>query len=186
MPRISKVDETIRKGDTSKMRRSARCGTMCSLTRNFMPSATFWKNPGTMVFPIHDRLLTRSTVANFSSRLPKFLLRYLLTAPSGLPKPNGSMFHHSPAVTPFSPTQRERSAVVAPYRSCMRATALRSIQRMANWEKNSSKNTTLTTAKVATANERLLALSSSGVPSRTPMMPERSRPSLLRKKLTRS
>ena len=41
MPRINNVEETMRKGETSKMRRSARCGTMCSLTRNFMPSATF-------------------------------------------------------------------------------------------------------------------------------------------------
>ena len=51
------------------------------------------------------------------------------------------------------------------------ATALRSIQRMANWEKNSIRNTTLTTAKVAMANERIPALSSSGVPTKRPMMP---------------
>ena len=57
---------------------------------------------------------------------------------------------------------------------------------MANCEKKSKRNTTLTKAKVATANERLPALSSSGVPSRRLMSPERSNPSLLRKKPTKS
>ena len=139
-----------------------------------------------MVLPIHERLFTRSTVAKFSSRLPKFLFSHLLTAPMGLPSPNGSMFHHSPAVTPFSPTQSERRAVVAPYRSCIRATAFRSIHRIANWEKNSIRNTMLTTAKVATAKDRLPALPSRGVPSSKPMIPERSNPSLSRKNPTKS
>ena len=131
IPRMRSVVETMRKGDTSKMSLSARRGTMCSLMRNFIPSATFWKNPGKMLSPIQDRLPTRSTVS-YSDALPNRLFNHLLSAPTGRPSPNGIMFHHAPAVTPFSPTQSERRAVVAPRRSFIRATAFRSIQRIAN------------------------------------------------------
>ena len=165
IPRIMSVVETIRNGETSKMSLSARRGTMCSLMRNFIPSATFWKNPGRMLNPIHERLLTRSTVSNSSERFPNFLFSHLLTAPTGRPRPNGSMFHHSPPVTPFSPTQRERSAVVAPRRSFIRATAFLSIHRIANWEKKRRRNTMLTTANVPRPNAMFEELSSSGVPS---------------------
>ena len=137
---------------------------MCSLSRNFIPSATFWKNPGRSGTPIHERLLTRSTIANFSSRLPNLSFNQRLIAPTGLPTPKGNIFHHSPAVWPFSPTQRERRAVVAPRRSCIRAHHFLSIQRIANWEKNSIKNTTLTIAKVAMPNEIVSIWLSSGVP----------------------
>ena len=163
------VVETIRNGETSKMSLSARRGTMCSLTRNFIPSATFWKKPGKMLRPIHERLPTRSTVS-YSDWFPKRLFNHLLSAPTGRPSPNGSMFHQAPAVTPFSPTQRERRAVVAPRRSFIRATAFRSIQRMANWEKNKSRNTMFTTANVPTPKAIAEELSSSGVPSRREVM----------------
>ena len=163
------VVETIRNGETSKMSLSARRGTMCSLTRNFIPSATFWKKPGKMLRPIHERLPTRSTVS-YSDWFPKRLFNHLLSAPIGRPSPNGSMFHQAPAVTPFSPTQRERRAVVAPRRSFIRATAFRSIQRMANWEKNKSRNTMFTTANVPTPKAIAEELSSSGVPSRRDVM----------------
>ena len=140
---------------------------MCSFSKNFIPSATFWKNPGKMEYPIQDLLFTLSTVANFSSLLPNFLFNHLLTAPTGLPSPNGNIFHHSPAVTPFSPTQSERRAVVAPLLSFILATAFLSIQRIANCEKNSIRNTMFTTAKVAKPNAICPVLSSSGVPSRS-------------------
>ena len=138
---------------------------MCSFTRNFIQSATFWKKPGRMLRPIHERFPTRSTVS-CSDAFPKRLLSHLLSAPTGRPSPNGNMFHQAPAVTPFSPTQSERRAVVAPRRSFIRATAFRSIHRIANWEKNRSKNTMLTTAKVPTPNAIAEELSSRGVPSR--------------------
>ena len=140
---------------------------MCSFTKNFIPSATFWKKPGNIEYPIHDRLFTLSTVANFSSRLPNFLFSHLFSPPIGLPNPNGSIFHHSPAVTPFSPTHKERKAVVAPRRSFILATALRSIHNMANWEKNNIRNTIFTTANVARPKAICAELSSRGVPSRT-------------------
>ena len=140
---------------------------MCSLTKNFIPSATFWKKPGKIEYPIHERLFTRSTVAKVSSRLPNRLLSHLFSPPIGLPRPNGSMFHQSPAVTPFSPTHSERRAVVAPRLSFIRATALRSIHRIANCEKNNIRKTMLTTANVAAPKAIELALSSNGVPSRS-------------------
>ena len=140
---------------------------MCSLRRNFIPSATFWKKPGNIEYPIHDLLLTLSTVANFSSLLPNFLFSHLFTAPTGLPSPNGSIFHHSPAVTPFSPTHNERRAVVAPLLSFILATAFLSIHRMANCEKNNIRNTMFTTANVANPNTSCPVLSSRGVPSRS-------------------
>ena len=165
IPRINSVDETIKNGDTSKINLSARCGTMCSLTRNFIPSATFWKKPGKIEYPIQERLFTLSTVANFSSRLPNLLFSHLFNPPIGFPNPNGSIFHQSPAVTPFSPTHKERSAVVAPRLSFILATAFRSIHRIANWEKNSIRNTIFTTANVAAPNAIAPELSSRGVPS---------------------
>ena len=90
---------------------------------------------------------------------------HLLKAPIGRPSPNGNIFHQSPAVTPFSPTQSDLSAVVAPLLSFILATAFLSIHKMANCEKNNIKNTILTTAKVARPNDIAPALSSNGVPS---------------------
>ena len=98
-----------------------------------MPSAMFWKKPGKMAKPIHERLLTRSTVGRSGSWLPKLAFSQRFTAPIGLPM-KGTMSHHAPAVVPFSPIQSERSEVMAPRRSIMRPSCLRSIQRIMNIE----------------------------------------------------
>ena len=121
IPRIIIVEEITKNGANSKIILSARLGTICSLVRNFIPSAIFWKKPGKIVTPYHERFPTLLTISCLCPEFPATLFSQRFIAPIGFPKPYGTMFHHSPAVTPFSPTQRERRAVVAPRRSFTRA-----------------------------------------------------------------
>ena len=121
IPKIIIVDEITRNGASSKITLSARVGTMCSLIKNFIPSARFWKNPGKIVTPYQERFPTLFTISKSWPEFPATRFNQRFAAPIGLPRPNGIIFHHSPAVTPFSPTQRERRAVVAPRLSFTRA-----------------------------------------------------------------
>ena len=63
--------------------------------------------------------MTLDTASN-SWSLPHIEFSVLFSHPIGAPIPNGSWFHHSPAVTPLSPIQRLRSVVVAPSLSISR------------------------------------------------------------------
>ena len=59
--------------------------------------------------------------------MPQIELSSLLSHPMGAPMPKGSWFHHSPAVTPLSPTHRLRRVVVAPSLSIRRPMNFRSM-----------------------------------------------------------
>ena len=59
--------------------------------------------------------------------MPQIEFSVRLRNPIGAPIPNGSWFHHSPAVTPLSPIHRLLRVVVAPSLSMRRPMNLRSM-----------------------------------------------------------